>query len=142
MSADDNSEIDDAVFALLRERVDTFEKLELVMTMGRSPYTSWTLEALESALRVPRAELVPAIDQLRAAGVLRRVPGATYQLLYNPIAEIAPACTRLCRAYDRERTGVTRLLREIEVARATRSSADAFANAFRIRKPVTEDSDE
>jgi hypothetical protein len=132
----------DAVRALLSEQVDTFDKLEIVVTMAGDPKQRWTLDALTAALRVSAVDLRPVIDELRASGVVRRVPGATYCLVYAPQDSLAVACAELCRLYQIDRSWVVRALRDVELARVRRSTADDFADAFRIRRPRPEPSDE
>jgi biotin operon repressor len=142
MSTEENSLISEAAFVLLHDHVNTFEKLELFLMMARDPNASWSLDSIAASIKLPRAELMSAIDHLRAAGILRRVPGATYKLIYSPTAEVAPSCSDLFQVVESDRTTVMRILREIEIARASRSSAYAFADAFKIRKPIPEGSDE
>lgn len=138
MTPDGEDTLAPEVVALLRSSVDTLEKLELVTAMAREPITNWSLEDLSARVRVPRSELVYAIDQLRAAGILRQVPGTTYKLLYTPTTrELAAACSALRQVYDRQPSAVIRMLRELEMDRSSNSEADVFP----IRRSRTDHDD-
>jgi hypothetical protein len=135
------SEPSEAARALVACHVDTLEKLEVVIAVVDQPAKTWTLDGMARELNIPAMHLRTAIDALRAAGILRLVPGLRYRVVYAPASqEMRAACASLAHDHRADRDAVVRLVRERELERM-RSPADEFAEAFRIRvrREVTDD---
>jgi hypothetical protein len=113
MKPTEDDDLTDPVRGLLETCVDSLPKVMLVVEVIRGPAINWSLEDLSLLSPLSRSDLVATLDHLRAAGILRQVPGTTYKLIYAPVtAELAKACAALCRAYDRHPLAVARVLRE------------------------------
>lgn len=132
-----------AVAQLLAEHVDSLEKLEVVVACMRTPYATWGLTEIAAELKIAATHLRPAIDALRASGILRLVPGIRYRFVFVPTTDaMREACVALAAEHAADRVALIRAVRAIELDRRSQGSpATALAEAFRIRKPV-EDSDE
>ena len=132
-----------AVAQLLAEHVDSLEKLEVVVACMRVPYVTWGLAEMAAELKIAATHLRPAIDALRASGILRLVPGIRYRFVFVPATDtVRDACAALATEYRADRDAMIRAVRAIELDRRSQGSpATELAEAFRIRKPV-EDSDE
>lgn len=129
------------VAQLVAAHVNSLEKLELVVACVRAPYTTWTLGDMARQLEIAAIHLRPAIDALRASGILRLVPGIRYCFSYVPATDaLRTACAALAAEYVVDREALVRAVRAVELDR-NRSPATEIAEAFRLRKPV-EDTDE
>jgi hypothetical protein len=130
-----NLEPSEAARTLVAAHVDTLEKLEVVIAAVSQPAKTWTLDGMARDLNIAALHLRTAIDALRAAGILRLVPGLRYRLVYAPSSpSMRAACAALASDHAADREAVVRLVRARELDRM-RSPADEFAEAFRIRQP-------
>jgi hypothetical protein len=129
--------------ALLVEHVNTLEKLELLATVMGAPHATWSLDAVCDELRIPASQLRPQIDQLRACGLLRLVPGRPFRLRYQPqTRELADAAAAVLAVYQRDRGALVKVLRTIDLLRARRAPAEELASAFVVRRLIEEEGDE
>lgn len=106
--------IPEAAQQLIAAHVNTFEKLEVMVTVlgGRRP--AWTLDEIAEATRISTTRLRPHLDALRACGLLRSIPGRSYRFVFEPSsAELAEGAAALHGAYHRDRGAVIYALREV-----------------------------
>ncbi len=119
-----------ALLALLDAKLDTYEKLELVLTL-RAAGTAMTLADLAVQLQVGREALrrvanevaASAIIDAREGDLLRLRPGHWDPLMDEAAQILANDPSKLMRALTR-----------IAMERIRGMAARSFADAFRIRK--------
>jgi hypothetical protein len=109
---------------LVAEIVDSFEKLEIVVYVHRSGYTSQAPEQIAKGLSIsiPLHEVELCVAALHDRNVLdANGPWAT-------------AVAALVEMYDRDRIEILNLITRAALARVQKQSASVFANAFVLRK--------
>ena len=118
------------LYALLDEKLDTFEKLELVLAL-RSAVKPMPLADLAVQLQVGREALGRVADQVVAAGILEVVSEDALRLRQNPwdrqLAEAA-------HVFASEPHKLARAFTRIAMGRIRGMAARTFADAFRVRK--------
>lgn len=133
------SEPSAAVRALVLGPVDSFEKLELLIVLARSP------EPLDvTTIMVTFGRRTTVVDYLiellaRAGVIVEASPGAWQLPRSGPMAD---AIAELVQLYDRRPAQVMNLLAEAALARLRERSARAFADAFVLRRGKKGDDDD
>ena len=129
MTASDGLPAD--VVALLHRSLPSMVHIELLLFLARTAPQSHTRYALAGEVRSSPALVAAALEELEAARLVRTVPGVDPgEHRFEPTD---PAITRTVAAlqdeYDRRPVTLIKAL----YSRPTPSSAQAFADAFRIR---------
>lgn len=125
-----NTEPSSELHALLDEKLDTFEKLELVLALHTAG-KPLTVAELAFQLQVGREVLRRVADEIIASGVIEMVDDDAVRLKpgsWDPhIAEAADI-------YTTEPTKLMKILSRIAMAKLRGMAARTFADAFRIRR--------
>lgn len=129
-----------AVTELLANRIDSFEKLDLVLALHAQPRATMTVEALCRALKLPRDVIRQTAIELRGAALMELTMSGEVQLL-PPTSNDHQAVTELIQLYNEDRVTVVRAIGEIAVARLRRMASRAFADEFVMRKNPRKDGD-
>jgi hypothetical protein len=113
------------------KHIDTFEKLEVLVSLYRRRGTPLNEEQLGRELRLNSASLATALVQLATSGLLARDGESfAYPLAVTPRDE----CVMwLAETYERDRLIIVRLMTVLSFERIRSSSMTMFAEAFRIR---------
>lgn len=122
------------VGAFLRERVESFEQLEILLLLHRDQNESWTAANVAAELRLSQGLAGDALDHL-CRGNLLDVRVGKDSLVFRYAAgtpELVAAVDRLARAYRERRIDVLRLLSTQAVDRVRTSAIRLFADAFLI----------
>jgi hypothetical protein len=128
------------VTALLRDRIRTFEALEVLLLVRQRPDQAWTPALLSERMRIPVGAAADALDELCRSNLLDvRVGRDELVFRYNPgTHSLDASVARLAEAYDQARVEVVRFLGTVSAAhertRAIRSFADAFLLGRRKKK--------
>ncbi len=122
-----------SVTELLTNRIDSFEKLELVIALHDAPRTSLSIEALAAALKLSRATVRQAAKELHESALVDLTSNGDVQLL-PPTKRELEAVAELARLYREDRITVVTALGEIAVDRIRNMASRVFADAFVIRK--------
>ncbi len=122
-----------SVTELLTTRIDSFEKLELVVALHEAPRTTLSTEALVSALGLSRATVRQTAEELNAGALVDLGSNGEIQLL-PPTNRERDAVAELVRIYREDRVTVVTALGEIAVDRIRNMASRVFADAFVIRK--------
>jgi len=124
------------VRALLREHIETYEQLEVLLLLRRERYEEWTMAALAARLQV-RVELIAsALEGLETAG-LAVVTGeaSAPQFTYRPATSGLDAATgRLDREYAERPIRIIQLMSANAIERVRTSALQTFADAFVLKK--------
>ncbi|MGH8259793.1 MAG: hypothetical protein ACREUG_08890 [Steroidobacteraceae bacterium] len=123
--------------ALLSERIESYEELEILLALERARGTSKSADELSAALHVGSALIEPALRALEAHGLIARrdAPqlGAGYG--YEPATPALDEAVReLARAYREQPIPVIRLMSENAIQRVRTGAVRAFADAFILRR--------
>jgi hypothetical protein len=123
---------------LLGERVDSFDKLSILMLLRAERNRAWNPETVAERLNIPPRTVAEALDALCAGGLLDVRIGSTLLFRYNPVdAELAAGVEELVSLYQRDPSVVVSTITARAIDRARHSSARAFADAFLIRPDHT-----
>lgn len=120
--------------AFLRERVESFEQLEILLLLHREQNESWTDATVAAELRLAQGLAADALDHL-CRGNLLDVRVGKESLLFRYAAgtpDLMVAVDHLARAYRERRIDVLRLLSTQAVERVRTSAIRLFADAFLI----------
>jgi hypothetical protein len=131
-----SDEISEAVKALLREHVTSFEKLELLLLLSGEPQQAWTIASLSSRVRVLEDLIVEALDALqRSRLVTSAVECGQRVARYAPAtAELANAARELFRIFPEQRAAIIVFMNANAIERVRSGAIRTFADAFIIRK--------
>lgn len=108
--------LDPRVVQLLQTRVDSFEKLDVVLALRDRPGTTMTMDELQQALRLSREILRELVTELSAAKVVEHTARGAVKLSAVDAVDIG-AIDALASAWNRDRALVARTLAELSVAR-------------------------
>lgn len=133
MAVDD---LPEDVRRLLRDHVESYEQLELLILLRAEPDHPWTVEALSARLRVPASLVLLALDTLQTAGFVSSRPlGAEKQ--YARLAQsnnVEATLERLVQAYREHPIPVLKQMSANAIERVRTAALRTFADAFILRK--------
>lgn len=117
----------------LLERIDSFEKIEVMCHALRHEGLPLTAMMLADAVRLSHDHVATAVDELVQDGLLREGPGGTVTYVVRSGDQDA-ALRSLARLYDDDRVLVVRALTQVAMDRLRSSAARTFADAFVVRR--------
>jgi Mn-dependent DtxR family transcriptional regulator len=126
---------------LLKDRISSFEKLELIVALHDAPRTTLSVDDLSRMLTLPRETVREVAIELRSASLVELTSRGEVQLLPPTTREHA-AVVELVRLYREDRFTVVTAMGEIAVNRLRNMTARAFADAFVIRKKRKKDGED
>jgi hypothetical protein len=101
---------------MLASRIDSFEKLEIVVALHRASHTTSTIDALALQLDQPRQTVREAALELQAGALVIVRSSGELQLL--PLtAPDREAIAELVEIYETDRIGIVKALGEIGIDR-------------------------
>jgi len=124
------------VHGLLREHIETYEQLEVLLLLRRERHEKWTAAALAARLQV-RAELIAtALAGLERAGlVVVGGEASAPHFTYRPAtAGLDAAADRLDREYRERPIRIIQLMSANAIERVRTSALQTFADAFVLKK--------
>jgi hypothetical protein len=124
------------VRALLREHIESYEQLEVLLLLRRERYEEWTVAAIAARLQV-RDELIgSALEGLEAAGLMVVTGAASAaHFAYRPATPgLDAAAGRLDREYAERPIRVIQLMSANAIERVRTSALQTFADAFVLKK--------
>lgn len=116
--------------ALLEGKLDTFEKLEVVLTL-RASGQPLSLEDLAHELQVGAEALQRVTDSVVASGIVARSDDGFFALRSGWWDTLVDEAARL---HQRQPQLLMRAFTRVAMERIRGMSARAFADAFRLRK--------
>jgi len=118
---------------LLSRRVESFEKVELVLALRNAPHNTLTIDELAASMHLPREILRRLVVDLRSSSLVDHTDkGAIRLTLVNGTDEAA--ISELATAYASDPILVMRFLSEVAMNRIRTMASRAFADAFIIGK--------
>jgi len=129
-------ELPPEVALLLRDHIESYEQLELLLLLRAEPDRSWTEEALGARLCLPVSLITEALARLQSAGLANvSETGAKKEHQYRLQDErIEATVSELARAYRDHPMPLIRLMTANAIERVRSSALRAFADAFFLRK--------
>jgi hypothetical protein len=124
----------------LLHRVDTFEKLEMIVALYKAPRTVMSVTELSQGLKLEREMVRRSALELRGGALVELTSSDEVQLL-PPTSRDHEAVRELVRLYDDDRLTIVKALGEIAVQRIRNMASQAFADAFVLRKRPRGDDD-
>ena len=133
MAADD---LPEGVQKLLRDHIESYEQLELLLFLRTERDHPWTVEALTVPLRIPASLASLALDELQRAGFVQaRAPGAEKQYVYVAQSDpVEATLNRLAQAYREHPIPILKQMSANAIERVRTAALRTFADAFLLRK--------
>ena len=117
---------------LLSSKVNSFEKLELVVALHAAPQSTSTIDVLSKRLGYSREALYEAAVELRSASLVMFTSNEVQ--LAPPTDRERETLAKLVAAYENDRVAIIKALGEVALARIRNMASTVFADAFVIRK--------
>ncbi len=129
-------EFPEAVKALLREHVTSYEKLELLLLFGGEPLQPWTTASLSSRVHIPEELTVEALDALQRSKLVQStIEGGQRVVHYAPAtAQLAHAVRELLRIFPDRRAAIIVFMNANAIERVRSGALRTFSDAFILRK--------
>lgn len=128
----------DSVRELLTNRVNTFEKLEIVLNLYRAERATSTIDELVRSLGFTRPLVDEAVRELRAVSLIETSSTGEVHLL-PPSSRDRGAVEALAKAYEEDRFAIVKEMGEIAMRRIRSMAANVFADAFVIGRKGPKD---
>lgn len=119
-----------SLHVLLDRKLDTFEKLELVLVL-RAAGTALTVSELALQLQVGRDVLRRVAEEVAASGVVELLDGDALRFKDGTWEQDVAEAAHL---YATEPTTLIKVLSRISMERLRSRAARTFADAFRLRR--------
>lgn len=128
-------EVSEDVRAFLRDHVETYEKLEVLLLLADHRETRWSTDSAAARLKLTPVSAQQALEGLVASHILDvrdEEGGRVFQ--YRPVSPmIEETVHRLLDAQESRRLDIIRLMSANAIARIRNSAIDTFASAFLLR---------
>ena len=122
------------VRAFLRDHVEAYEHLEVLLLVCRHGDRPWTPAEIAGVLNLPVAIVSDALTHLRTRRLMERLPGVADSFSYRPeSSENAECVAALRQVYETDRLSIIEAMSTNALERLRTSTIRAFADAFRLR---------
>ena len=135
-----SSAITPELVGFLRDRIHSYEELEVLLLVRQTPTQAWRTELAAARLKFPEATVIDAAEQLLESGLLgAEGTGQDRTYRYKPESpELATLADQLAHAFEHEPVALVRLMNDNAVERV-RAAMRMFADAFILRKKRGQD---
>jgi uncharacterized protein YlbG (UPF0298 family) len=123
-----DSDIPSEVWQLLTDNIRSIEQLEILLLVRASSDQTWTAREIYQRVLTNEASVQQSLEKLCVQRFIREVEESTYQFVVDPDRE--RVLEKLAELYKEKPARVLYALYGPK-----RSELDAFAQAFKIRKP-------
>ena len=121
--------------AFLREHVEEYEHLELLLLLFRDRERAWSAGEAAERLSLSPSVVWEALAQLRSRGLVEEAAGPPPRFRFPAMGQTAPAAVlELAAAYEQNRLSIIRQMNANALERLRHSAIRAFADAFRLRR--------
>jgi hypothetical protein len=130
------SELPEDVQRLLREQIESYEQLELLLLLRRERDGPWTEEILTARLGISTSLVLSALAELQAAGfVEERAHGSAKRYAYRVQSDnVEATVARLEQTYREYPIQVVKLMSANAIERVRTAALRTFADAFILKK--------
>jgi predicted transcriptional regulator len=121
---------------LLRDHIESYEQLELLLLIRADSGACWTAETLSTRLHIPASLLQAALDGLESAGFLQvqQQSGAKRHAYLCQSDTVEATIDRLAAAYRENPIPIIKLMSANAIERLRTSALRTFADAFILKK--------
>ena len=128
------------VRALLREHIESYEQLEVLLLLRRERQEKLTIAELTARLHIREELIGSALDGLEAGGlVVTTGTPAERRFAYRPVSSgIDAAAGRLEREYAERPVRIIQLMSANAIDRVRSAALHTFADAFVLKKKDTD----
>jgi hypothetical protein len=136
-----DAELPEEVRRFLREHIESFEQLEIVLLLRSRPDQSLHGSAISTELRLPEAIVEEALHTLSQRELVARAPGAEGPLFsYSPeTPALAALVSTLAQLNLERRLDVMRSMTANSIERLRARALSRFADAFLLRRGKRKD---
>ena len=121
--------------AFLREHIEEYEHLELLLLLFRDQERTWSADEAAERLALSPRVVSEALAHLRSRGLVAGAAGPTPGFRFHAVGQSTSAAVReLATAYEQSRLSIIRQMNANALERLRTSAIRAFADAFRLRK--------
>jgi hypothetical protein len=125
--------ISDDVNTLLRDCIESFEQLEVLLLLHRTPGQPWTADAVSTATPL-KLSLDVAEEALAHLRRWKLVEGEARIYRYNPANRLDATVRALAAVYEDDRLEVMKIMNQNAIERVRTSALRAFADSFFVGK--------
>ncbi|HEY3654078.1 MAG TPA: hypothetical protein VGL34_03735 [Steroidobacteraceae bacterium] len=127
--------ISDEVRAFLREHIETYEELEVLLLLQREAQGPWTADLLAARLHITPAALGEALTALRGRRFVESL-SVRAEEHYRLPADVArnETLSRLAGLYASHTIEIIKLMSSNSIERIRTAALRSFADAFLFRK--------
>lgn len=117
---------------VLRERIESFEELEILLLLRAERSRAWSAEEAAQWLEVTAGVATQLLEKLRARDLVevRESEGARSYFYGAGMPELDAAVAEIARGYEANRHEIMRLMSANAIERVRTSAMRAFADAF------------
>jgi len=133
------SEVPEDVRLFLRDHIESYEQLELLLLLRNERDVSWTAETLSTRVRMPSSLVSAALSELHAAGfvaVSSEGGEERHRYLLLP-GELEATICKLAQVYREQPIEIVKLMSANAIERVRTAALRTFADAFILRKDKT-----
>ena len=124
-----NDRIPTDVIDVLREHVESYEQLEVLLLLGRSHKREWSVDDVAGQLHLAAAAGSEVLEYLCGAGLLTRCQDPRGdRFRWHP--DSSTVLDRLSQAYRDDRVGLMSLMTKNALDRVRTAALRSFARAF------------
>lgn len=121
-----------AVRAFLREHIETYEQLELLLLLQRQPLEAWSARRLAERRSYTLDLVEEALEGLARTRTIERA-ASTGEVRYAPLDSVQRATIdALAAAYERNPLAIIKLMSANSIERVRTAAIHTFADAFVI----------
>jgi hypothetical protein len=128
--------MDEALKTFLRERIQSYDQLEVLLFCRQSQPGAVTAQATAERLKMSRDVVLEALEHLRQVALLERgTDERPPSYRYRPVTpELGRLVDALTFAFEDERLALVRLMNENAVERVRTAAMRLFADSFVLGK--------
>jgi len=121
---------------LLREHIESYEQLELLLIIRADMESVWTEETLATRFRIPTSLVLAALDGLESAGFIEvRRQGSEQRYVYlRQSDKVEATISSLAMAYRENPIPIVKLMSANAIERLRTAALRTFADAFILKK--------
>lgn len=125
--------ISDDVNTLLRDCIESFEQLEVLLLLHRTPGETWSPDAVATATTLKLSSDV-ADDALAHLRRWKLIDGEARVYRYDPANRLDATVRALAAVYEEDRLEVMKIMNQNAIERVRTSALRAFADSFFVGK--------
>lgn len=127
------SSIPQDVQVLLRDHINTYERLEVLLLLAQNREAEWTIETLSERAKMPVSACADAFAELQAALIVAPVDKRSAQgsIVYVPATEaLEQTVKRLAACYSEHPLEILKFLSASAMERVRNAALRRFADTF------------